>query len=46
MVLGGNIKLMWAGSAPIDPKIIDLLQVIFAAPLLDTYGQTEGTGIL
>jgi long-chain acyl-CoA synthetase len=43
-ILGGNMKCMWTGSAPMDPAIIDILQVIFACPLFDSYGQTEGCG--
>lgn len=43
-MFGGNIKAMWTGSAPTDPKVIDFLQIVFGCPLMESYGQTEGTG--
>jgi len=39
--LGGHIRLMITGSAPISKEILDLLRVSFSCPILEGYGQTE-----
>lgn len=43
-VLGGRVRLMLSGSAPIDPKVANFLMVCFCAPFLEGYGQTETVG--
>ena len=42
--LGGNVKLMFSASAPMDPIMIDFLAVMFGATYLEGYGQTEACG--
>jgi len=39
--LGGQIRLMVTGSAPISKDILDLLRISFSCPILEGYGQTE-----
>ena len=42
--LGGNVRLMISGSAPLLPDVHKFLKVVMGAPLLEGYGQTESTG--
>jgi long-chain acyl-CoA synthetase len=39
--LGGNVRLMVTGSAPISKDILDVLRVCFSCHILEGYGQTE-----
>jgi long-chain acyl-CoA synthetase len=39
--LGGNIRLMVTGSAPIAPYVMEFLRICFACPVVEGYGQTE-----
>ena len=40
-ILGGNVKLMITGSAPIDLEVLNFLKVCFCCPILEGYGLTE-----
>lgn len=42
--LGGNVRLMATGSAPIAPEVINFLKVAFCCPILEGYGLTETCG--
>ena len=40
-MLGGNIKIMITGSAPISGEVIEFLKICFCAPITEGYGMTE-----
>jgi len=40
-LLGGNVRTMLTGSAPIDKVVIDYLKICFSCPILEGYGLTE-----
>ena len=40
-ILGGNVRYMVTGSAPIDKTVIDFLKLCFCCPILEGYGLTE-----
>ena len=40
-MLGGKIRLMGTGSAPIDGNVLDFLKICFSCPILEGYGLTE-----
>ena len=42
--LGGRVRLMISGSAPLLPEVHKFMKVVMAAPLIEGYGQTESTG--
>lgn len=42
--LGGRVRIMMSGSAPLLPHIHSFMKVITCAPLMEGYGQTESTG--
>lgn len=43
-VLGGRVRLMVTASAPISLEVLNFLKICFSCPILEAYGQTEGTG--
>ena len=43
--LGGRVKKMTTGSAPIDKEVLNFLMACFSAPILEGYGQTESMGV-
>ncbi|EIM90194.1 acetyl-CoA synthetase-like protein [Stereum hirsutum FP-91666 SS1] len=45
-VLGGRIKLLTSGSAPISPEVMDFLKIAFACDVLEgQYGMTENAAV-
>ena len=42
--LGGNVRLMVSGSAPLLADVQKFLKVVMCCPLVEGYGQTESTG--
>ena len=42
--IGGKVRLMLSGSAPITPELISFIKIAFACPVLEGYGQTESCG--
>lgn len=43
-LMGGNLRYMLAGGAPIDALIQERMKVLFCAPLCEGYGLTETLG--
>eukprot|EP01125_Pyxidicula_operculata_P000757 TRINITY_DN1068_c5_g1_i1.p1 TRINITY_DN1068_c5_g1~~TRINITY_DN1068_c5_g1_i1.p1 ORF type:complete len:656 (-),score=167.42 TRINITY_DN1068_c5_g1_i1:1428-3395(-) len=39
--LGGRIRLMVTGAAPITPQVLEFLRIAFSCPVIQGYGQTE-----
>ncbi|CAK71079.1 unnamed protein product (macronuclear) [Paramecium tetraurelia] len=42
--LGGRVRYMLSGSAPMSAEVIDFLKCVICAPFIEGYGQTEGCG--
>lgn len=40
-ILGGNVRMMITGSAPISGDVLDFLKICFSAPICEGYGMTE-----
>jgi len=43
-ILGGRVRMMVTGSAPIASDVLDFLKVCFKAPIVEAYGMTECGG--
>ena len=42
-LLGGQVRYMVTGSAPIDKAVIDFLKICFCCPIVEGYGLTESS---
>ena len=40
-ILGGKVRIMVTGSAPISGDVLDFLKICFSAPIFEGYGMTE-----
>ena len=43
-VLGGRVRFMVTGSAPLNKDVADFLKIAMCCSMVEGYGQTEGTG--
>ena len=44
--LGGRVKTIVSGAAPISSEVMDFLRIVFSADVYEGYGQTENGGCL
>jgi long-chain acyl-CoA synthetase len=42
-MLGGKVRFMLTGSAPIAPEVLDFLKICFCCDILEGYGMTESS---
>lgn len=43
-ILGGKVKIMVTGSAPISGDVLNFMKVCFSCPIVEAYGMTESSG--
>ncbi|RKO88651.1 hypothetical protein BDK51DRAFT_20393, partial [Blyttiomyces helicus] len=43
-LLGGRVRVLFSGSAPILPEVVSFLSIAFSCPVIIGYGLTEGMG--
>ena len=43
--LGGRVKAIFSGSAPLDPAVLDFARATMGAYVVEGYGQTECAGV-
>ena len=43
-LLGGNVRKMVTGSAPIDKQVLNFVKICFSCPITEGYGLTESSG--
>lgn len=44
-LLGGHVKAIFTGSAPLDPKVMQFARAAMGAYIMEGYGQTECSGV-
>ncbi|KAJ1962405.1 medium-chain fatty acid-CoA ligase faa2 [Dispira parvispora] len=44
--LGGNVRFMVSGSAPLSKEVMNFIRVAFGVPVFEGYGQTETSAVL
>lgn len=43
-LLGGRVRVMCCGSAPIAGEVLDFLKICFSCAIMEGYGMTETAG--
>ena len=43
--LGGKVRLMITGAAPISNEVKFFFKIVIGAPMIEAYGQTECSGV-